>query len=593
MLWGQKRQSLSMSVCRLYSGCARTSASPMRASRALLLALCVQLFPIRSLCATWTAVVTSSCSSHSCGLRAAAGGGSDLYCWGYNDNGQLGLGYVSDTGCTCVASIPSAPVLTNVSAVCLGHDHTCALYATGIVVCWGGNYAGQLGLGYSGNPVLSAALVPSLTGIQVVIIAAGYAYTCAVKSEGTLYCWGQNTYGQLGNSVTGPIYSSPVQVLGISGVIAVSCGQYHTCVLTSSGGIYCWGWNGYGQLGNDGTNDLHVPPAPAAAVLTGIAAISAGAYHTCALSSAGGVYCWGQHIYGQLGLGYATPSGCGCVPSPPLTSSPILTGVAQISAGEAHTCALTTGVAGNMFCWGNNYYGQLGNGYANSGASVLSPPVTLPPVLSGVAAIMSAWVHTCALITEGDIECWGDNQNGEAGSGVVTTQANSPPTTTPSQTRSTSPSLTPPVSSTPMVSTTRRSETMTMSTTTSITVTVTMSTTTSSATATAPLSATGAMTITATPSATTTISATESTTPTPTMEQVPGTRSATPTTPAITGAADVAGTGTIAGALVGGVGGILLLSLCMICCKKWHARRCGEAATRTGPQDEIPGTPSR
>lgn len=307
---------------------------------------------------------------------------------------------------------PLLPCVDKRAKVAVGTYHTCALFTNGTLFCWGDNWNGALGLGYFSNPVLLPSLVASL--IRVVTVAAGTWHTCAVTDGGVMYCWGSNSYGQLGFGVTtGSDEPSPVLVSGISNVMAVSCGGDHTCALTSSGGMYCWGDNGNGELGIGGSG-LFLYSPPATPVLTGVAAISTGYEYTCALSSAGAVYCWGLNYVGELGLGYTGST----IATPP--SSPVMTGVSQVSAGASHTCALKSG---GVYCWGDNEHGQLGNGYANSGASVLSPPSL--PVLTGVAAITAGSSLTCALMITGDAMCWGDNQSGEQGNGG-TAQVNVP-----------------------------------------------------------------------------------------------------------------------------------------------------------------------
>lgn len=426
--------------------CCRSHApAPVRA---FLLFLCLTLLPSRVRCVTWTGLGSGYGASHTCGLRAAAGGGQDLYCWGYNYYGQLGLGYATTTGCSCVPSASSSPVLSVVSAVALGYGHTCGLLTNGTVACWGVNDEGQVGVGGT-TSVWNATTLPSLSGVTA--IAAGYAHTCAVASRGNVYCWGRNREGQLGNGGTAGA-TSPVWVRGISSVIAIACGRYHTCAVTSSGDMHCWGYNAFGQLGNGDISDVYSPSATP--VLTGVAGVAAGNAHTCARTSAGEVHCWGWVYFGQLGLGYLSQSavGCNCVTSPPL--APVMTRVAHITAGEHHVCALST--AGGVYCWGINNYGQLGNGYHN--AEVLSPPST--PVLTGALAISAGVGHTCALMTSGSIECWGNNENGQYGDGgtssvyaptpaptplasvspTASTTATPGPSTPPSQADSVSPS---------------------------------------------------------------------------------------------------------------------------------------------------------
>lgn len=198
--------------------------------------------------------------------------------------------------------------------------------------------------------MLPPSLVPSLAGI--IAIACGYYHTCAVMSGGTLYCWGYNGYGQLGSPMgtgasgaAGPeSQDSPLLVSGITGVAAVACGEHNTCALTSSGGVYWWGYNGIQPLVTYSTDVIRNSP-PATPILTSMAAIAAGG-HMCALSTSGGVYCWGDNSDGELGLGYSgsgdsgPSSWGGCVFSPPSS-----TGVAQISVGDARVACHLARVA--------------------------------------------------------------------------------------------------------------------------------------------------------------------------------------------------------------------------------------------------------
>jgi alpha-tubulin suppressor-like RCC1 family protein len=184
---------------------------------------------------------------------------------------------------------------------------------------------------------------------------------------------------------------------------AITAGTSHTCALTVAGGVRCWGDDEYGQLGDGGTGDGVIPPALDA--LAGAQAIAAGGAHTCALTAAGGVRCWGFNGVGQLGDGTTASRAI-----PP--ASDVLTGVKAIAAGTAHTCALTT--AGGVRCWGNNSNGQLGDGTTTSRAT---PPAT--DVLTGVAAISAGGAHTCALMIGGGVRCWGQNVFGQLGNGTT------------------------------------------------------------------------------------------------------------------------------------------------------------------------------
>jgi alpha-tubulin suppressor-like RCC1 family protein len=292
-----------------------------------------------------------------------------------------------------------------VSATTLGIRHTCALTTGGSVQCWGANDFGQLGNG-STTPSLVPVAVSGLSS-GITAIAAGDVHTCALTAAGGVQCWGRNFSGQLGNdsTVDSPV---PVAVSGLSsGVAAIASGESYTCALTTGGGVQCWGFNGAGALGNNSTTDSHAP-VTVAGLGFGVAAITAGGGHTCALTTMWGVQCWGFGTYGQLGNGlYATSLA-------PVAISGPSSNVVAIAAGGLHTCALTT--AGTVRCWGWNMYGQLGNG-STTGSAV---PVAVSGLTSNVAAVTAGGAHTCALTTGGGLWCWGNNQRGQLGGGVST-----------------------------------------------------------------------------------------------------------------------------------------------------------------------------
>lgn len=248
---------------------------------------------------------------------------------------------------------------------------------------------------------------PPISSIQV---DAGNNYSCAIQSS-ALYCWGLNDYGQLGDGTTTTRFT-PGLVSGLSsGVSAVAAGSgLHTCAIVN-GGAKCWGYNVYGQLGNDTESDSLTPVEPVG-LDSGVTAITAGDFHTCAVVN-GAAKCWGYNAHGRAGLPmlseYHTP-----IDVPGLES-----GVTAISAGRDFTCAL---VNGGVQCWGNNTYGQLGN--ATNDASAV--PTQVVGLTSGVQAIATGDHHACAFLVGGGIKCWGRNQFGQLGNNIFAINANMP-----------------------------------------------------------------------------------------------------------------------------------------------------------------------
>jgi alpha-tubulin suppressor-like RCC1 family protein len=345
---------------------------------------------------TVTAIAAGGRST--CALTSPGG----VKCWGYGRLGELGTG----TTTTSLTPIGVVGLESGVSAIAAGFHHTCALTSGGGgVKCWGYNSYGELGNGTTSYSSLPVAVSGLTNGVSA--ISAGFFDTCALTSEGGVKCWGYNGEGQLGNGTT-TTSITPVDVSSLaSDVIAISAGYQHTCALTSVGGIKCWGLNFAGQLGNGTTTDSSMP-VDVTSLTNGVSAIAAGAYHTCALTSGGGVKCWGTNVDGTLGNGTTSNS------SVPVDVTGLTIGVTAIAAGGDHTCALTSG--GGVKCWGGGLQGALGNGTTSNS----SLPVDASGLLGGTSAISAGAAHTCALVADG-VKCWGNNNYGQLGDGTRTT----------------------------------------------------------------------------------------------------------------------------------------------------------------------------
>ena len=328
--------------------------------------------------------------AHSCTLTSASG----VTCWG-----AINASFVP-------RDVPGLE--SGVSAIAAGGSHACALVSGG-VSCWGGNDAGQLGNGTTASsdvPVDVSGLASGIRGI-----AAGGAHSCALTNSGGVVCWG-NFLGFLRNGDATPSVV-PVDVPGLAGdIAAVAAGGYHTCALTTGGRVMCWGDNYAGQLGNGETVDVGLGPVDVSGLASGVTAIAAGGVHACAVTSGGGVRCWGANDAGQLGDGTTTSSAV------PVDVSGLASGVSAIAAGDGHTCALTNERA--VKCWGG---GELGNGTATG--SVV--PVDVLGLAGGVSAIAAGSAHTCARLVAGGVRCWGWNYFGQLGIGPQCVGSSSAP----------------------------------------------------------------------------------------------------------------------------------------------------------------------
>jgi alpha-tubulin suppressor-like RCC1 family protein len=284
-----------------------------------------------------------------------------------------------------------------------GGFHTCGLTrGRRQTYCWGSDFTGELG---NGNPLANANVPsPVAGGLTFTQVSAGRSQTCGLTKEGKAYCWGGNGDGELGNGAPfGSIITVPSPVIGGLRFTSLSAGG-NTCGLTTGGQAYCWGSDLFGQLGNGAPLASVNTPSPVAGGLT-FTHISAGLIHTCAVTSGGKAYCWGTDFFGQLGNG--SPQANTNVPSPVAGGLPFT----QVSAGSSHTCGVTTG--GQAYCWGLDAQGQLGNG-ALSGSNV--PALVVGGLTFTQVSVGSG--HSCGVTKRGEAYCWGQDNFGQLGDGT-------------------------------------------------------------------------------------------------------------------------------------------------------------------------------
>lgn len=368
-------------------------------------------------------------------FSCARSGNGQVRCWGYGAFGQLGNEATGDQyqPVVVVNTTGSGP-LTGVTQLSSGWSHSCVVVDGGQVRCWGENGEGQLGDGTrvdAFRPVVVSndTGTGALTG--VVAVAAGEAHTCALKSNGQVRCWGDNSQGQLGDGTTTDrlrpaAVSSPGGTANLTDVVEVSAGGYFSCARLANGKARCWGSNFYGQLG-DGTTANRLRPVAVSnmggtGALKEVAKLSAGRWHTCIRLGNGQARCWGDNEDGQLGDG-TTSNRTRPVAVSNATGGNALQNVRKISAGTWHTCAQLSN--GQARCWGANAFGALGDGTTTSRlrpVSVSDPAGT--GALTGVSGISAGeYRHSLALVDGDQARAWGDNFTGQLGDGTTTNRS--------------------------------------------------------------------------------------------------------------------------------------------------------------------------
>jgi alpha-tubulin suppressor-like RCC1 family protein len=364
---------------------------------------------------------------HSCAIRT---GGAE-YCWGYGYNGELGDGqlYGGETG-MYQRSTP-AGVLGNVrlTSMVRGAYHTCGLTSAGAAYCWGYNGEGELGNNDNDNTdrAIPTAVAGGLT--FTTLVAGGY-HTCGLTSAGAAYCWGANLYdagsGEVGGGIGDGTTTNRMTPTAVGGGFtwrSLVASGFHTCGITTAGATYCWGDNGNGQLGDGTTTQRTTPRAVVApegeSQPVAFASLAAGGQHTCGLTSSGTAYCWGNNNDGQLGVGEDDTDSR-------LTPTPVAGGhtFTALAGGGRNTCGLVSG--GAAYCWGYNGDGQAGDGQEDFENRTTPTQVTGGLTFS---TIVVGARHNCGLASganAGQIYCWGANYNGTLGDGEAESWSSTP-----------------------------------------------------------------------------------------------------------------------------------------------------------------------
>ncbi len=350
--------------------------------------------------ANFSVVETAPGGRHTCARRATG----SVLCWGNNTYGELGDGTVA--GHTTPVGVSG---VVDARGVAPGGYHSCAVRSNGTVVCWGRNNLGQIGDGTSGTDRLVPT--PVLTITNAVQVTAGVAHSCALLSTGTVMCWGGDYASQIGDGPGNTPKTAPVAVLGLSDAVEVRAGAHYTCARRANGTVLCWGENRAGQIGDGTTTEAASPQA--VATIDDALGVDAGDAHSCVLRASGAMACWGSNDWGQIGDN--GPVSSRLVPSTVVG----LTDVVEFAVGWAHTCARRA--TGTLACWGSNFTGELGDG-TNSPRPTPRAVSGITGALSiaaggDVSGSVGAGV-ACARMTDGTVRCWGNNSEGQLGDGT-------------------------------------------------------------------------------------------------------------------------------------------------------------------------------
>ena len=342
----------------------------------------------------------------------------DIYCWGYNEYGQIGDGTDGlERPTPTLVNLPESKIPVSISEG-YGH-HFCSVMSDGSMYCWGQNWHGQLGVGtrclgssYANNcngdgGVSNPTLVQLPSGLSAKSVSTGQSHTCSILSDDRVYCWGKNYNGQLGIGNSSSVELTPIETLLPAGkaALSVTTGMNHNCAVMDDFSLYCWGDNDYNATGgsyvssNSWINEALTPIEVSIPNNSTISMASAGNEQTCVITTSGLVYCWGYGALVQQSAGSTTLTN---------TYSPVLVNLSGIEAvtigvGDRYACALLSN--SNLYCWGNNDEGQIGIGLQID--SLFGPTIVTMPNNQSVVAISVSEQHVCALLDDNSIVCWG------------------------------------------------------------------------------------------------------------------------------------------------------------------------------------------
>ena len=343
----------------------------------------------------WQSIATGD--GHTCSIKTDGA----LWCWGRNHEGQLGGGG---------QLFEAAPLFIDAGPwthVANGNDHSCAIRDTGTLWCWGDNLNGQLGLGTQ-----TAHTTPQQVGAinTWARVTAGAAYSCATRTDNTLWCWGRNLEHQLGFDSPLDSVLTPTQIGATFSWSTAAAGEAHTCALDTADTLWCWGRNFNGQAAIDPAAAPSVDAPTQVSAPNLWRAIGAGGNHSCAIRTDGTLWCWGANGFGELGADIDQTDPDGSQQTPRQVSAD--SDWASLALGYSHSCA--TKLNNTLWCWGGNWHGQVGNGIADTSRQTSPDRIASATPWTRIA---TGYDHSCAIAAGNTLACWGSNDSGQLGTG--------------------------------------------------------------------------------------------------------------------------------------------------------------------------------